>query len=187
MPKHVIKPLVFLFIVFLVSGCSSSKVMVRSYMQDKTRIDQKMNGNAGYLLGSPVAEDAGEKKTTRKIYVLEFSKAAPDQQEESDENVVKYKRNDESGNEQIINTQEIRSRGLTQVELPSSSGELVGTVIVENSVVEYIVEKDDTLQKISKKFYGEYSKWPKIYENNKEVIENPDFVRPGTVLKISIE
>ncbi|MBU0467631.1 MAG: LysM peptidoglycan-binding domain-containing protein [Candidatus Omnitrophica bacterium] len=186
MPKHVIKLLVFLFIVLLVSGCSSSKVRVRSYMQDKTRVDQKMSGNAGYLLGTPVFDEAGEKKTTRKIYVLEFSKDAPANQEGNGANIVKYKRNEDSGSDQMT-TQEIQTRRLTQVDLPSSSGEMVGTVIVENSLVEYIVEKDDTLQKISKKFYGEYSKWPKIYEYNKDAIENPDFVRPGTVLQIPIE
>ncbi len=183
MPKHVIKPLAFLFIVLLASGCSSSKVRVRSYLQEKPRVDQKMSGNSGYLLGTPKADDAQDKKTTRKIYVLEFSKTAPDQQGSSNGGIIKYKR--DAGLDSTA--QDIRTTGLTQVDLPSSSGDLVGTVVVENSVVEYIVEKDDTLQKISKKFYGEYSKWPQIYENNKDAIENPDFVRPGTVLKIPME
>ncbi|HBR14717.1 MAG TPA: hypothetical protein DD723_04120 [Candidatus Omnitrophica bacterium] len=49
---------------------------------------------------------------------------------------------------------------------------------------EYTVEKDDTLQKISKKFYGTYSQWSKIYEANKERIENPDSIQPGIVIVI---
>lgn len=183
MPKYFIKPLAFLFVVSLVSGCASSNVKVRSYLQEKPRVDQKMSGNSGYLLGAPKADEAVEKKTTRKIYVLEFSKPAPEQPEGSNGGVIKYKRNEDPES----TAQEIRSTGLTQVDLPSSSSDLVGTVVVKNSIVEYIVEKDDTLQKISKKFYGEYSKWPKIYENNKDAIENPDFVRPGTVLHIPME
>jgi len=50
--------------------------------------------------------------------------------------------------------------------------------------VEYTVEKDDTLQKISKKFYDSYSKWPRIYEANKAVIPNPDKIQPGIVIQI---
>ena len=48
----------------------------------------------------------------------------------------------------------------------------------------YTVQKDDTLQKISKKFYNSYGKWVRIYGANKEKIKNPNFVRPGTVLTI---
>ena len=183
MSKHIIKPLAFLFIVLLASGCSSSKVRVRSYLQEKPRVDQKMSGNAGYLLGTPKAGEKGERKTTRKVYVLEFSKPAPDQMQGSDGNTVKYQRNEGPGSKFLG----FRVKQPTQVDLPSSSGDLVGTVVIENSIIEYIVEKDDTLQKISKKFYGGYSKWPKIYEYNKDVIENPDFVRPGTILQIPME
>ena len=53
-----------------------------------------------------------------------------------------------------------------------------------SSYTDYTVEKDDTLQKISKKFYNSYSKWPKIYEANKELIPNPDHIKPGIVIRI---
>ena len=48
----------------------------------------------------------------------------------------------------------------------------------------YTVQKDDTLQKISKKVFGSYGKWYKIYEANKEKIKNPNVLKPGTVLTI---
>jgi len=48
----------------------------------------------------------------------------------------------------------------------------------------YTVQKDDTLQKISKKLFGSYGKWYKIYEANKEKIKNPNILKPGTVLTI---
>jgi LysM repeat protein len=52
------------------------------------------------------------------------------------------------------------------------------------SFEEYTVQKDDTLQKISKKFYGSYSKWPRIYEANTSVIEDPNRIKPGIVIHI---
>lgn len=48
----------------------------------------------------------------------------------------------------------------------------------------YTVQKDDTLQKISKKFYDSYSKWQRIYEANKSVIEDPNRIKPGIVIQI---
>ena len=48
----------------------------------------------------------------------------------------------------------------------------------------YTVQKDDTLQKISKKIFGTYSKWYKIYKANKDKIKDPNVLQPGTVLTI---
>ena len=43
------------------------------------------------------------------------------------------------------------------------------------------------VQKISKKFYDSYSAWPQIYEINKDVIGNPDRIKPGIVIQIPME
>ena len=48
----------------------------------------------------------------------------------------------------------------------------------------YTVLKDDTLQKIAKKYYGSYGAWMKIYKANKEKIKNPNLLKAGTVLTI---
>ena len=48
----------------------------------------------------------------------------------------------------------------------------------------YVVEKDDTLQKISKKFYGAYSQWTRIYDANRDIIKDPNFLKPGVTLTI---
>ena len=40
------------------------------------------------------------------------------------------------------------------------------------------------LQKISKKLFGTYSKWYKIYKANKDKISNPNVLKPGTVLTV---
>ena len=48
----------------------------------------------------------------------------------------------------------------------------------------YVVEKDDTLQKIAKKIYGSYGKWTRIYDANRAVIKDPNFLKPGVTLSI---
>ena len=48
----------------------------------------------------------------------------------------------------------------------------------------YTVVSGDSLSKIAKKFYGDANKWRKIFEANKDTIENPDRIFPGQVLKI---
>lgn len=41
-----------------------------------------------------------------------------------------------------------------------------------------------TLSQLSRKHYGSYHFWVYIYDENKDVIENPDLVEPGTRLRI---
>jgi nucleoid-associated protein YgaU len=48
----------------------------------------------------------------------------------------------------------------------------------------YVVVKGDTLSGIAKREYGNASKWPTIYEANKDVIKDPDLIYPGQQLRI---
>jgi nucleoid-associated protein YgaU len=48
----------------------------------------------------------------------------------------------------------------------------------------YTVEKGDTLSKIAKKFYGDASDYPVIFEANKPMLADPDKIYPGQVLRI---
>jgi nucleoid-associated protein YgaU len=48
----------------------------------------------------------------------------------------------------------------------------------------YTVVKGDTLSGIAKQFYGDASKWRRIYEANRDVIKNPDLIKPGQVFKV---
>ena len=49
---------------------------------------------------------------------------------------------------------------------------------------EYVVQKGDSLYKISQKVYGSGNNWKKIYEANSAVISNPKKLRVGTKLLI---
>lgn len=52
------------------------------------------------------------------------------------------------------------------------------------SVKTYTVVKGDSLWKISKKFYGNGSKYNTIYNSNRDKIKNPNLIYPGQVLTI---
>jgi len=48
----------------------------------------------------------------------------------------------------------------------------------------YTVASGDTLGKIAKEFYGDASQYPKIFEANTEILENPDKIYVGQTLRI---
>ncbi|MRI84105.1 MAG: peptidoglycan-binding protein LysM [Nitratiruptor sp.] len=73
--------------------------------------------------------------------------------------------------------------GVSQVD-PS------GVVVQEEKEVKveiYEIQKGDTLWAIAEKFYGDGNKWKKIYEDNKEVIKDPDLIYPGQKIRIVLE
>ena len=48
----------------------------------------------------------------------------------------------------------------------------------------YTVVAGDSLSKIAKKYYGDASQWERIFEANRDQIENPDRIQPGWKLAI---
>src|SRR5690606_1360426 len=48
----------------------------------------------------------------------------------------------------------------------------------------YTVRKGDTLSAIAKREYGDASAWRRIYEANRDQIDNPDLIHPGQELRI---
>lgn len=58
-----------------------------------------------------------------------------------------------------------------------SSEEIVG----EQS---YTIGKGDTLSKIAKDHYGNANAWKQIFEANRDVIDDPDRVFPGQVIRL---
>lgn len=185
MPKNVLRGLSIVLGVLFLYGCAATKdVEVRRYIEVKDRVDQNMEeGNAGFLTGTPQPEDRSEIRKTRKIYVVEVSKSTGEEAEEvvveSDDALMEEPAYEEEAGydyDELTATQD--------AEIPSLEDEAVES---SPSLVEYTVQKDDTLQKISKKFYDSYSKWPKIYEINKDVISNPDRIKPGIVIQIPTE
>lgn len=56
--------------------------------------------------------------------------------------------------------------------------------VVEAEAQLYTVKKGDSLSKIAKEYYGDPMKYPVIFEANKPMLENPDLIYPGQVLRI---
>ena len=48
----------------------------------------------------------------------------------------------------------------------------------------YTVQPGDSLSKIAKAHYGNAMKYPVIFEANKPMLEHPDKIYPGQVLRI---
>ena len=48
----------------------------------------------------------------------------------------------------------------------------------------YTVKSGDTLSGIAKELYGHANKWHAIFDANRDVLDNPDLIKPGQVLKI---
>jgi nucleoid-associated protein YgaU len=48
----------------------------------------------------------------------------------------------------------------------------------------HVVEKGETLSKISKKYYGDPNLYMKIFEANKDILKNPDLIKIGQKLRI---
>lgn len=55
---------------------------------------------------------------------------------------------------------------------------------VEPSGTIHTVVKGDTLSAIAKQAYGKASLWPRIYDANRDQLDNPDRIKPGQILKI---
>lgn len=49
---------------------------------------------------------------------------------------------------------------------------------------EYVVVKGDTLSKIAKREYGHANDWKRIFEANRDILDDPDRIFPGQKLKI---
>ncbi len=180
MPK-LLKAVSLIFFITFVTGCGTTSggggVTVRTYSEDRLRVDQEIMGNAGYLVGGPKAAENTQTKKTRRVYVMEFTKNPPE-----DLSIPAMPPAAPSSSytpppapEPTVFRPAIPPINLEEVQPEKST---------ETSFEEYTVEKNDTLQKISKKFYNSYSKWHKIYDVNKDKIPDPNRIKAGVILKI---
>ena len=181
-------------VVFFLSGC-----VMRVASREVDRVDQKIKGNRGIIFGKVPALVEKERRKTRTIYDVEIELGAPAD--------IEIQRTEDGpsqeGNKGYIQRKDVFEKTqapvrtqrspLTQGAAPLYPGRpqviyqkpAADTLKKEGTVRQaYTVEKGDTLQKISKKFYGTTRHWKKIYEANKELLKSPDKIRPGQILNI---
>jgi len=178
MSKNVIKGLMLVALAVFVTGCasgnpSSGGITARAYFTDKDREDQdRSGGNKGYISGTP-KEDAGPAKATRKVYVVEFTKELPEDNTEPLLPPRPPKPEPQVFQPPVYEEPEVVVRQVRPA-----------VEVAPEACQEYVVQNGDTLQKISKKFFGTTKKWPKIYEANKDKLEDPDALKVGMRLCI---
>ncbi len=170
MMNYRVLPLV-LICLLAVSGC----VQTRVYLAERERVDQKVPG-----IPPP------EKPKTRQVLVLEVIEKGPS----TTAAVSGSGKGQDKGQSKVVtganDTVIVHESNFTFPKMSSETLTQGVTVDADALVVpaQYKVEKDDTLQKISKKLYGTFSKWTRIYDANREVIKDPNFLKPGIMLKI---
>ena len=84
-------------------------------------------------------------------------------------------------------TQEDREKAILAVGNTEGVSRVDDRMTVTKVAVEaklYTVKKGDSLSKIAKEFYGDPMKYPAIFEANKPMLQNPDLIYPGQVLRI---
>ena len=152
-------------ICVLASSIALCGCVARTYNLTRDRVDQDLTssaGNRGYLLGVPPEAEARSGKSTRTTRIFEVELGLV---KKSD---VKYPS---------------ATPLVTSMEEPIMAQENQKDTTNQN-YEQYTVGKNDTLQKISKKFYGTTKNWPKIYEANKNILSTPDKLYLGQTLNI---
>jgi len=158
-----------LLAIVILTGCMT----VRTYTIEKPRVDTNIQGNRGFMSGVP-DQEAVENRLgdTRTISVIEveFGKR-------------KDKEEDSAKEEWVVDQEVVATEISEDLDLEEES-------VQEDATVEeyktYIVQNNDTLQKISYKFYGTTRKWKMIYNKNKNVIKNSDRLYPGVTIKLPV-
>jgi len=160
-----------LALIFVLSGC-----VVRTYSLTRERADQDITGNRGYLEGEAPTGEEKEKKTTRTTQMVEIEFHSPIKFERLPGKQYAEAKTEEKTRDQTL----WGNRGyITASNIPETK-ELAPVANVEK----YTVQKGDTLQKISKKFYGTTKKWHKIYEANQDKLKGPNKIYPGQTINI---
>ncbi len=73
---------------------------------------------------------------------------------------------------------------LGNVEGVGSVQDNINVTNPEPESVFHEVKSGDTLSKIAKEVYGDAMKYPQIFEANKPMLEHPDKIYPGQILRI---
>ena len=170
---NTIKISLFLLMAAIISGC-----VVRTYQIEKPRVDMDVDGNRGVLFGSSDCVPATRRLGgTRTIRVIDFDLGVPEGEAEV-EPVERVSRDRDVSLDYLIKEEKVVEKKVIQKERkiaePKEEYQL------------YVVQKDDTLQKISDKFYGTTRRWMSIYKANEDILPDSDRITPGVTIKIPV-
>ncbi|MFH0771631.1 MAG: LysM peptidoglycan-binding domain-containing protein [Candidatus Omnitrophota bacterium] len=160
-------------IILFITGCS-----VNTKLIERERVDQEISGNQGYLIGTPppVSED---RKITRKYYEVQVELPAAIEQENR---VSKTAQTCPSSDSSCVPEYGESAQGMD--EMGAAGTGTLKEAQAKEEYSSYKVQKGDTLQKISQKFFGTTKKWKEIFSENEEILKSPDKIRPGQTIRI---
>ncbi len=197
------------FICIQLVGCA--KWVVRTSESRKPRVDQEVSGNRGFIFGKPTTPAKEPTFKDRKVYHVEIEipqwslkkEAVPAKKKRALEkkSAIRPPKEDKViwGNRGYISGGSKKEIAEAEAAIGVVPEEPQGPIekakekisqIFKSKVEEktklrtYKVGKGDTLQKISRKFYGTTKKWTLLYKANKAKLKSPDKVYPGQILVI---
>jgi nucleoid-associated protein YgaU len=175
--------------LFLISGCH-----VHTYTVRQPRKDTEITGNQGYIMGKPSPEDIQKKESrlsdTRPITVMEvgLDSGTKEESAKSSKYTTRHIYKKKSSLEEADSEEPSE---LIEFDIEEEIGEREAVEVKdwEKPTVDYqyyVIKKNDTLQKISYKFYGTTRKWKMIYQENKDKLKSSDSIYPGTKIRIPV-
>jgi len=142
------------------SGCRTA-----TQVAEVPRVDLELGGgNRGYLVGTPPA--APSLKTTRKMFQADI------------EIPSSYKPTHAAAPVDLGETTEAAP---TEPAAPEARPAAPNESVRYDT---YVVKPGDSLGSIAKHVYGKTSRWKRIYNANRDVLNSPNKVRAGMTLKI---
>ena len=171
----------------VLAGCAR----VSSQVVEKPRVDQELEGNRGYLVGSappagprkstrqmietnielPTADEMNPWRTSKKAEATRTSSAAPEPAMPASRQ--RWQEPPEEFPQPIVESLEEQPMGpAVRHGMPAAAAS------------SYTVKKGDNLEGISKKVYGKSKYWRKIYEANQATLKSPDRLYVGQKLVI---
>jgi nucleoid-associated protein YgaU len=185
------------FICVYLTGCSGWLVRTSSSRQE--RVDQVVSGNRGFISGKPTSPPKEPTFKERKVFRFEIELPHLRQKEKAEPEAKEGKKERKAKEEK--DQGEWGNRGYLVGSAEETAGQQEKTTVVskiKERIMEvykrgpkpaapertYTAKKGDTLQKISRKFYGTTKRWPLLYKANKDRLKSPDKVYPGQVLLI---
>jgi nucleoid-associated protein YgaU len=91
------------------------------------------------------------------------------------------KKDDEKGKADFSNVQGGSSTTAATAPPPQAPFQSERSILPAQT---HVVAAGDSLSKIAKRYYGDANQWRRIFEANRDQINNPDLIKPGQNLKI---
>ena len=89
---------------------------------------------------------------------------------------------------------DVYASALTPFVVPKPEGVPIGgphqhahATPVETREEYYVIERGDTLSHIARRYYGNADTWPRLFEANREVIQDPDRIFPGQKIRVPLD